>query len=464
VPNRLTESISPWVDNAESGWHAFFAQDQWTLGRLTLQGAIRFDRSTSWFPAQQEGPSRFLPTPFVFPQQNGVNAYKDITPRMGVAWDVFGNGKTAIKANLGKYLEGQGVTNNWANSSSVLRMPGTAGGPFGPLAVTRTWTDANGNFTPDCNLQNPAAQDLRSSGGDFCGAISSSLFGQNILQNSYDPALLTGWGVRASDWDLGVTLQQQLMPRASIEVAYIRRQYSGFTVTDNLSVQASDYASYSITTPVDPRLPGGGGQVISGLYDVNPGKFGQISNYITDSAKYGNIYQYFNGVGITLNVRTSSGLTLQGGPSIGQNVADACAVRANLPELSIGLGPGLVGSTVSPTSPYCHVAYGVLTQARALAAYIIPKIDVQVSTVFQSKPGALLAANYNVPSAAISQSLGRAPAGNPANVTINLLPPGTAYGDRLNQLDFRVAKLLRFGRAKTMVGLDLYNALTPARC
>jgi hypothetical protein len=376
-----------------------------------------------------------------------------------VAWDVFGNGKTAIKANLGKYLEGQGVTNNWANSSSVLRMPGTSGGPFGPLGVTRTWTDANSNFTPDCNLQNPAAQDLRSSGGDFCGAISNQSFGQNILTNNFDPALLTGWGVRASDWDLGVTLQQQLMPRASIEVAYSRRSYRGFTVNDNLLVQSSDYSAYSITTPVDSRLPGGGGQVISGLYDVNPGKFGQISNLVTDSAKYGDWYTYFNGVDITLNVRTGAGLTLQGGTSTGQNVADACAVRANLPELNSAVGPGLVGSTVSPTSPYCHVAYGVLTQARGLATYVIPKVEVQVSTVFQSKPGALLAANYNVPSAAIAQSLGRAPAGNPANVSINLLPPGSAYGDRLNQLDFRVAKLLRFGRTKTMVGLDVYNAL-----
>src|ERR1700730_18137307 len=270
-----------------TGWHALFAQDQWTLGRLTLQGAIRFDRSTSWFPAQQEGPSRFLPTPFVFPEQNGVNAYKDITPRMGVAWDVFGNGKTAIKANLGKYLEGQGVTNNWANSSSVLRMPGTSGGPFGPLGVTRTWTDANGNFVPDCNLQNPAAQDLRSSGMDFCGAISNQSFGQNILTNNFDPALLTGWGVRASDWDLGVTLQQQLMPRASIEVAYSRRSYRGFTVNDNLLVQSSDYSTYSVTAPLDSRLPGGGGYTISGLYDVSPSLSGQINNLVTDSSQYG---------------------------------------------------------------------------------------------------------------------------------------------------------------------------------
>ena len=69
---------------------------------------------------------------------------------------------------------------------------------------------------------------------------------------------------------------------------------------------------------------------------------------------------------------------------------------------------------------------------------------MQVSGVFQSKPGPLLAANYAVPAAVIAQSLGRAPSGNVTNVTINLVEPGTLRGDRVNQLDFRVAKILRF--------------------
>ena len=115
--------------------------------------------------------------------------------------------------------------------------------------------------------------------------------------------------------------------------------------------------------------------------------------------------------------------------------------------------------TVSPTSPYCHVGYGVLTQVRGLGAYTIPKIDLQVSAVFQSKPGALLAANYAVPAATVAQSLGRLPSGNVTNVTINLVEPGSMYGDRLNQLDFRVAKILRFGRTRTTVSVDLYNVL-----
>jgi hypothetical protein len=230
-------------------------------------------------------------------------------------------------------------------------------------------------------------------------------------------------------------------------------------VNDNQVVQAADYAPFSVTAPSDPRLPGGGGYTVSGLYDVSPALSGQINNLVTDAGRYGNWYQYFNGVDITLNVRTREGFTFQGGTSTGQTVADNCDVRANLPELNVALGAGLVGSTVSPTSPYCHVAYGVLTQLRGLATYAIPKIDLQVSGVFQSKPGALLAANYAVPSSTIAQSLGRLPSGNVTNVTVNLLEPGKIYGDRLNQLDFRVAKILRFGGRRAMIALDLYNLL-----
>jgi len=454
VPNLITESISPWINNARAGWHAFFAQDQYTRGHVTLQGAIRFDRATSWFPEQKEGPSRFLPTGITIPAADGVNAYKDFTPRVGASWDVFGNGKTAIKANLGKYLEGVGVQLNYANSNPTLRMPQTTG-PFGTSGVTRTWTD-NGNFVPDCNLLNPNAN---SAGGDTCGAISNLLFGQNILTNNYDPALLTGMGVRSADWDLGVTLQQQLMPRASLEVAYTRRWYSGFTVTDNQATANSDWTPYSVTAPSDPRLPGGGGYVVSGLYDVNPTKFGQVNNLIIDSSKYGEEYQYFNGLDVTLNLRLRNGLTLTGGTSTGQTVADNCAVRANLPELNQGIGAGLVGSTVNTVSPYCHVAYGVLTQGRGLGSYVIPKIEVQVSGVFQTKPGQLLAANWAASNQFITPSLGRPLAGGLPNATINLVAPGSMYGDRVNQLDFRVAKILRFGRSRLMAGVDLYNAL-----
>ena len=64
-----------------------------------------------------------------------------------------------------------------------------------------------------------------------------------------------------------------------------------------------------------------------------------------------------------------------------------------------------------------------------------------------------------MPAAVIAQSLGRAPSGSVTSVTINLVEPGTRYGDRINQLDFRVAKLLKFSGKRAMIALDLYNAL-----
>jgi hypothetical protein len=194
------------------------------------------------------------------------------------------------------------------------------------------------------------------------------------------------------------------------------------------------------------------------LYDVVPSKAGQIDNLSTLAENYGKQYQYFNGLDVTLSLR-QGGLTLQGGTSTGQNVADNCDVRASLFELNQGIGAGLVGSTVNTTSPYCHVAYGVLTQLRGLGSYVIPKIDAQVSAVFQSKPGALLSANYAMPAAQVAQYLGRLPSGNVPNVTINLIEPGSLYGDRINQLDFRIAKNFKFGSTRSMFSVDLYNVM-----
>jgi hypothetical protein len=463
VPNQLTQSISPWVNDARASWDAVFVHEQWTHRRLTLHGALRLDRARSWFPEQQIGPSRFLPEPIAIPETRGVDSYRDLTPRMGIAYDVLGTGRTALKMSLGRYLEGAGVSGHYANTNPTLRMPQTTP-TFGTAGVTRAWTDANGNFVPDCDLLNPSAQDRRAAGGDVCGVMSNTNFGRNILTNNFDPSILDGWGVRPSDWKLDVSIQQQLGRRSSIDVTYSRRWYRGFAVVDNLSLQPSDLTPFSIVAPGDPRLPGGGGYTVSGLYDVVPGKAGRVDNLVVDSSRYGNWYQYFNGVDVIASVRGSR-FTLIGGTSTGQTVADNCTVRARLPELATtttgtsAFGAGLSASAVTPLNPHCHVAYGVLTQVRGLASYVVPGLDVQLSSTFQSKPGALLSALYTAPNALVSASLGRDLSGNAPNVSVNLVAPGTMYGERVNQLDVRVSKAFTHGRARTSLALEIYNAL-----
>jgi hypothetical protein len=437
IPLQLTQIAGPALVNTHLKTHALFAQDQLTLHRLTVSAAIRYDRSASFFPQEQVGPNPFILTPTIFPEQEGTS-YSDITPRVGIAYDVFGNGKTSLKVNAGKYLaaaDGSSITGALTNPLSRIS-----------TSVTRTWTDGNRNFRPDCDLSNPLAQDLRPSGGDFCGQISDLNFARPVFSNTYDPAILHGWGIRPYDWNLGVQVQQEVAPRVSVNVGYFRRWFGNFFATDNLAVKATDYSAFSITAPGDMRLPSGGANAVTGLYDVAPTLFGQTNNFITRADNFGSQTQHWNSVEINLTARVRQGLTFQGGTSTGRLTTDNCEIRAQLPE-------------TSPLNPYCSVVPPFLTQFKGLASYTIPRVDVQLSGTVQSIPGANLAANFSVPSATVAQSLGRPLAGSAAFATVNLVTPGAIQGDRINQIDLRVGKVLRFGRARVQVSVDLYNAL-----
>jgi len=100
-----------------------------------------------------------------------------------------------------------------------------------------------------------------------------------------------------------------------------------------------------------------------------------------------------------------------------------------------------------------------VTRVTGFGSYTIPRIDVLVSTAFRSEQGAQLAANWQVPSATAAQTLGRPLSGSAASVTVNLVTPGTLYGDRNNLLDFRLAKVIRLKRTRTNVGIDVYNVM-----
>jgi hypothetical protein len=453
VPNQLTMYINEYPNSNWMRTDALYVQSQWTRNRLTVQAALRYDKAWSWSPVQQVGPARFFPTPVTFPKTPLVDSYHDIGPRASVVYDVFGNGRTAVKGTFGRYLEAAYTGGRYAIANPTSRIPQN---------VARTWTDADRDWVADCDLLNPNQQDLRASGGDFCGPFANRNFGNaTVFSNTVDPDIQKGWGVRPYDWNFGVSVQHEVLPRVSVEVGYVRRVFRGFTVTDNLVVGPSDFGQFSVTAPLDSRLPDGGGYTISGLYDVNPQFFGQFNNFLTSSDKYGDQYAKFNGIDFNSTARLGAGFTVQGGFNLGRTTSDNCEVRAKLPE-------------IAPLDPYCHVVTGYLPYYKGLATYTIPRADVQLGVTLLSKPGMVVSfagtptngghlnANLTVPNSVVSQSLGRSLSGSVPNVTVNLIEPGTQYGERVNELHLRVAKLVRFAGMRANVGVDIYNIINAA--
>jgi hypothetical protein len=446
VPNQLTMLLSDFTEEAHVRNIGIFAQDRWTLKRFTLQGGIRYENASSGSPEQTIGPSRMVPTPIVFPEQDIVKGYNDITYRGGVAVDVFGTGKTSLKINAGTYMDPA----QWAG---IFIEPNPARRQFGggvPPQTTRSWNDANRDYVPDCDLLNPAQN------GE-CGPSANQNFGKLVTPTStYDPALLEGSGVRPGNWQFGIAVQQQVFPRVSVEAGYHRRSFDSylnpdpvtststltttFTVADNRAVTPADYNGYSVPVPADPRLPRSGGYVISDLYDISPTAFGKTDNFIARGSNYGSPANYWHGVDIQVNARLRGGVTVQGGTSTGRVVNDTC-------DLAID----------NPSQYDCHKVYPFQTDIRGMAIYTIPKITVQLSGTMQSRPGPEITALWNVPANVIAQSLGRPPSGSVANIQTNILTAGELYGDRITQVDMRIAKLLRFGRTRANVGLDIYN-------
>jgi hypothetical protein len=430
VPNRITLNATPYHRLIDTVIQGLWGQDRWTVDRLTLTLGLRYEYADIWFPETHVGPAQFAPNRnIVFPRTDGMK-WRDLTGTSNVAVDLFGDGKTALKFSLGKYLPELGLarSNVVAGLAPVSRLVNS---------TTRSWTDANRDFVPDCALTNPAAN------GE-CGAMADPNFGSTRSGQAIDPALVSGWGTRPdSHWQFSAGVQRELLPRVSVDLEYWRTWYGNFVVIDDRAVGPSDYDAFSITAPVDPRLPNGGGYVIGGLYDLKPTSFGRpAQTLITSASNFGKQINHWNGVDITLNARPRGGITLQGGTSTQRQTTDNCDV---------------VTKVNSPSPLYCHAQGRFQTQVKFLASYTVPRIDLQVTGNLQNLSGPQIAANYTATNAIIAPSLGRNLSGGASNVTVNLIEPGTLYGERLNMLDLRFGKILRFGRNRATAHLDLYN-------
>jgi hypothetical protein len=418
IPSSITLFTTPYSTETQVNLLGLFVQDQWKTGRFTVNGGLRFDRANAYVPAQHVPAAPFIGSRD-FPEVDNVPNWNDVSPRLGLAYDLFGDSRTALKVTLGRYV---------AQTVSALSNPVTSS----VNSATRTWTDVSGDLLPQCDFVNPDPN------GE-CGRLSNLNFGKPNITTQYDPNYLTGWGNRETSWETTVGVQQQLLSRVGVDVAYFHKWYTHFIATDNVLVAPGDYDPYCITAPRDPRLPGGGGQQICGLYDVRPSKFGQVQNFVTFADQYGAQSEVYDGIDVTVNARLSR-LVVQGGLNAGRTRTNNCFVIDSPQQLL-----------------NCDVRPPLLTQVKLQGTYSLPA-DVQVSGTFQTSPGPQITASYVATNAEIAPSLGRnLAAGATGTATVPLIPPGTVFGDRLYQFDARATKGFRLRDKRLRVMFDLYN-------
>ena len=427
VPESVTYYAYPNVLKSGVNQSAVYGQDQWTAGDLTLNLGLRFDFFSGYAPETHSSAGRWVPARD-FPAAGNTVNWKDINPRLGASYNLFGDDRTAIKVNLGRFIGFEPL-----GGLAAATLPAN----LIVTSATRTWSDANRDYIPQDNELGP---------------LSNANFGNVVSNTAYKDDVIKGWGARSYSWQGSVSVQHELLPRVGVNVGYFRTWYGNFTATDNVLVSASDYDSYCVTGPADARLPGGGGERICGLMAIAPSLFGRVSNLVAPASDYGKQSEVYNGIDFTVNARFGRGGLLSGGLSTSQTVTDRCEVLANLPELAPTSAPGR----------FCDVAppWSGATQIKLFGSYPLPA-SFRASVVYQNMASVPTTATYVATNAQVTPQLGRPLAGGTnATASVELLAPNTLFQeDRLNLLNVGITRVVRVGTLRMQPSLDLHNAL-----
>jgi len=446
IPTSITQYARPLIDAERlKAALGLYAQDRWSINRLTLNLGLRFDYHNAEVPVQDLGAIPFVAARH-YDAINDVPNWKDLSPRVGGTYDAFGNGKTILRAAYNRYVASESTNmatlNNRVNTSIN--------------AATRNWTDFNGNFRPDCNLANTLLN-------DECGPLNAPLGSLNVAAN-YDSSITSGFGVRPNDQEVAAGFQQQLLPRVAVDFQFTRHAFGNFIAAANTTRPPSAYQSYCVTAPADSRLPNGGGNQICGYQDLNPSFFASVPFFqVQNASNFGDVSDVYTGYDLNVNARLPRGGVVSGGVSLGHEVTDICAVAgqasvtyagvAGVLASSAGTLAALVGT---PSTLYCHVQPPFQAGVGGLVIYPLPWFGLNASATLQNRPGPQITASLTIPAAQV-QNLGRALGTSTA--TAALISPGTMYGDRVTQVDFRIGKSFRLQRYRLQTSMDVFNLL-----
>ena len=423
IPNDRVDGYSPDLQ--------LYLQDRWAVNRATITGGLRYDYFVGYVGDSTLPSSRWNPAQSFTGFE--VQHWKDFSPRVGIAYDVFGTGKTAIKASFARYVQPE-ATGIAAASDPQLTIGRTD---------TRTWRDLNGDYTiynPDGSVQ-----------FDELGPSTNANFGKVIPSTTTtDPATLNGFNARISTVEWQGVVQHQLAPRVAMNAGYYFRYLGNQTATDNTLITPADYdGPFCVAAPSSPDLPGGGGYPVCGLYDLKPSKFGLVQNRVTRARNFGGITDHYMGFDLGVTARFGSRTFALGGLNAQRRVYDICNAAT--------LSGATTNQVDSPEKQFCHQITPYRPDVKVLGSHTFPR-DVTVSGTYQLSTGPNITATWNAPGPLVAPSLGRPlAAGATATKSVQLIEPGTLWAGYLNQLDLRLSKGLKVGRYSFRADANLYN-------
>ena len=392
-----------------------YVQDSWTMNRLTLNPGLRMEFFNTYIPQEGAPPGRFVPLREYGPIYDLPNWKDPWVPRLGGVYDLTGDGKTAIKGHVGKYMTAFSTV-GFAQVYNPLRQE----------TDRRNWTDTN---------RDDVAQNSE------IGAINTPFNTTGALNRVPDPNI-----ERPYQWEYSVGAQRELVRGVSVSANWVRRSWRRLIWTDNTLVSFDDYTVVNTPNPLNSseQIP---------IYNLRAAKLGQVTQIDKNSDQNQKWYNGYD-VGFTARIRQAN---IYGGVSTGRLLIVNCEVD-------------------NPNSlRFCDqrdLDIPYVTQFKISGAYPLP-YGVQISGNWQGYPGVPQSTlrqdgDYNVtnnrvddPSLNVNYIVDRTivPSLTVSSVTVPLVKPGTKYLSRWNQIDVRLAKKFRVRNVNFQGQLDMFNIL-----